>query len=100
MGESSLILPQDLDAELSQETSVTGLTRSEVIRRALSEYLQRRQRQRLINEYLQEARRGYADPALRDHALAAAEEAVAPGNEALERAETAASPKADAPWWR
>jgi metal-responsive CopG/Arc/MetJ family transcriptional regulator len=96
----SLSLPEDLDEQLAEESALTGLTRAELIRQALAEYMQRRRRERLINEYVQEAARGYASTAVREEALEMAEAALAAGNEALERAESAPQAETDEAWWR
>jgi predicted transcriptional regulator len=100
MSSLSLRLPDDLDQKLAHEAAVTGLTRSEVIRQALAEHIRRQERARFITEYVQEAARGYADPALRQDAIDIAEEAVASGNEALEHAESARPDSDDGVWWR
>jgi predicted transcriptional regulator len=96
----SLRLPDDLDQKLAHEAAVTGLTRSEVIRQALAEHIRRQERNRFIGEYVGEAARGYADPAMRQDAIDIAEEAVAPDNEALEHAEPAQPDSDHGVWWR
>ena len=100
MSSLSLRLPDDLDQKLAHEAAVTGLTRSEVIRQALAEHIRRQERARFITEYVREAARGYSDPALRQDAIDLAEEAVAPGNAALEQAEAARPDSDDGVWWR
>jgi len=50
-----LRLPEDLKQPLAEASALTGLTRAELIRQALAEYMQRRRRERLISEYVREA---------------------------------------------
>jgi predicted transcriptional regulator len=100
MSSLSLRLPDDLDQKLAHEAAVTGLTRSEVIRQALAEHIRRQERARFITEYVREAACGYSDPALRQDAIDLAEEAVAPGNEALEQAEAPGLPNSMETSWR
>lgn len=65
----SLRLPDDLDQRLENEALRSGVPRSEVARAAISEFLARRERERLLAELVAEARTAYADEAMRQEAL-------------------------------
>lgn len=73
----SLRLPADLEHRLEEEAHREGVPRSEVARQAISDYLARRDRDRFMNELVAEARAGYGIAAIRDEALALAEDALA-----------------------
>jgi len=72
----SLRLPEELEHRLEEEARREGVLRSDVVRQALSDYLARRERERFMNELVAEARAGYAVEAIRDEALALAEDAL------------------------
>ena len=78
----SLRLPHDLEARLDEEARGEGVSRSEIARTAIAEFLDRRERERYIAAFA-EARAAYSDPELRAEALALAEEAVPLDNEGL-----------------
>lgn len=104
MGAVSLRLPADLERKLSQEASLSGQPRSQLIREALEALLSRRERERLEAAMVAAARVLASDPAARAEALAAAADFLPAENEALERAETDAghggADAEDEPWWR
>jgi predicted transcriptional regulator len=72
----SLRLPDELDHRLEEEAHREGVPRSEVARQAISDYLARRDRERFMNELVAEARVGYGIAAIRDEALALAEDVL------------------------
>jgi metal-responsive CopG/Arc/MetJ family transcriptional regulator len=78
----SLRLPDELEHRLEEESHREGVPRSEVVRQALCDYLTRRERERFMNELVAEARAGYGIAALRDEALALAEDALAADGDA------------------
>lgn len=82
-----LRLPEELESRLEAEARREGVTRSEVARAAIAEFLERRERQRYLAAFVAEARAAYADPAVRTDALALAEEALPMDNEGLRVAE-------------
>ena len=88
MAGMSLRLPEDLEARLDDEAKREGVGRSEVARTAIAEFLDRKERERYIQAFVAEARAAYADPGIRDEALAFAEEALPLDNEGLHVAET------------
>jgi len=87
----SLRLPDDLESRLDAEARREGVARSEIARVAIAEFLAQRERQRTLAAFVAEARAAYADPKIRAHALALAEEAVALDNEGLRVAERGAT---------
>jgi predicted transcriptional regulator len=95
----SLRLPEELEAKLDEEARREGVGRSEVARTAIAEFLERKERERYMAAFVAEAKAAYADPQIRAHALALAEEALPLDNEALRVAETRGryAPKAGRP---
>ena len=83
-------LDDDLDRRLTREAELAAETRSELVRRAIDEFLSQRQRQRFLDRIARAARaRGARE------AVAAAEDALATDNEALALGEQgAAEPRA------
>jgi len=105
MAAISLRLPADVDARLSAEARLEGRPRSEVVRQALLQYLAQRERERFMATLVSEAAAIYGDEAARREAIELAEDAIASGNEALDRAEgrKPGEPwpeETDGKWWR
>jgi metal-responsive CopG/Arc/MetJ family transcriptional regulator len=106
MGAISIRLPDDLEARLDSEARLEGCPRSEFVRQMLADSLERREKERFMNELVAEARAVYSDPEMREEALAIAEEGVATSNKALSLAEgnlPGGSPSSEEPdedWWR
>ncbi len=73
MANLRLRLPEDLESRLDDEAKREGLRRSEVARTAIAEFLDRRERERTIDAFVEEARAAYSDPEIRDEALVLAE---------------------------
>lgn len=86
----SLRLPEDLESRLDEEARRAGVARSEVARAAISDFLDRRERERYVGAFVAEARAAYADPRIRRDALASAEDALPLDNEGLGVAESPA----------
>jgi len=82
-----LRLSDELESRLEAEAQREGVTRSEVARAAIAEFLERRERQRYLAAFAAEARAAYANPAIRKDALSLAEEALPLDNEGLRVAE-------------
>jgi len=88
----SLRLPDDIDERLAREAGQAKAPRAEVLRRAIVEYLDRRERERLVAAWVAEARATYGDLALRREALAVADDFAVAEAEALDTAESAPRP--------
>ncbi len=89
MGVLSMRLDDELDQRLSSEAERESRTRSEVVREALSSFLDEREKQRFVGDLARAAR------ALDPHeARAIAEEALPLDNEALGTAEPKAAYRA------
>ncbi len=104
MGAVSLRLPDDLERKLSQEATLSGQPRSQLIREALEDLLSRRERERVVAAMVAAATALAADPDARTEALAVAADFLPAENEALELAEgRAAGNGGDDPqderWW-
>jgi len=90
MGALSLRLPDSIEARLAEQARRAGVARSEVARAAITEFLDRKEREWFLAAFIAEARAGYRDPAVRKEALAIAAEALPLDNEALNLAECGA----------
>lgn len=104
MGAVSLRLPDDLERKLSQEATLSGQPRSQLIREALEDLLTRRERERLVAAMVAAAKALAADPDARTEALAVAADFLPAENEALELAEgraavTGGDDPQDERWW-
>jgi metal-responsive CopG/Arc/MetJ family transcriptional regulator len=91
MAAISLRLPDDLEARLDREAAAEGMPRSEVARTAIEEFLDRRERQRVLGAFVAETRKAYAVAEVRAEAIQLATEALPLDNEALDRADRAQS---------
>lgn len=87
MATLSLRVPEELEARLDEEGKRQNLSRSELVRAALEEFVDRRERERVLASFAAEARAAYADPKIRREALEIAAEALVTDNEALDAAE-------------
>ena len=87
MGAVSLRLPDDLERKLSQEATISGQPRSQLIREALEDLLSRRERERVVAAMVAAAKALAADPDARAEALAVAADFLPAENEALAQAE-------------
>ena len=65
MSAISLRIPDDIERRLDAESNASGVTRSDLARTAITEFLQRRERERFMQQLLTEAQTAYADPATR-----------------------------------
>jgi len=100
MGALSLRLPDNIDAALTREAKLEERPRSEVVRLAIVEYLQRVEKERFMAQLAGEARLAYADPTIRQDALEIAEAGVDDGLDAIIAAEQQAGIDPDDKWWR
>lgn len=101
----SLRLPEDLDQRLENEARLEQQPRSEVVRIAIVDYLDRRDRERFMAELVAEARSAYADESIRREAMEMAEEGMTTSNEALDIAEKGRSRRSKSAkpaekWWK
>lgn len=69
MSNISVRLPDDVLEKLEREADARHRKRSELIREAVVDYLNRLARDRLLEEMVAEARAGYGDVAVRRDAL-------------------------------
>lgn len=95
----SLRLPDDLDAQLGEESRIAGKSRSEIARQAIAEFLARREKERFMAEMAAAAEALAADPAARRESLELAEAGVDAGLDALIAEERAAGIDPDMKWW-
>lgn len=79
----SLRLPEELDCRLNRAAHEEGLSRAEIARVAISEFLDRRERERYIVTFMKEAEVAYRSVAFQQEAQNLAKEAVLLDNEAL-----------------
>lgn len=83
----SLRLPDELEEKLAREAERANTARSEIARRAVADYLERLERERVMAAFVAEARAAYADPKVRREALAVADDFAVADSEALDLAE-------------
>jgi predicted transcriptional regulator len=69
----SLRLSDELETRLNREAQQEGLSRSEIARQAIAEFLDRRERARFMTAFVKEARAAYDSPEVRQQALELAE---------------------------
>jgi metal-responsive CopG/Arc/MetJ family transcriptional regulator len=105
MGTLSIRLPEELDEKLEQEARLLHKKRSELAREAIAEYIEARERERFMGEFIAEARAVYGDETLRREAQEIAEEFLPFDNEALDAAEGRKPGKSlpeekDNKWWK
>jgi predicted transcriptional regulator len=79
MGNFSVRLPEEVEAVLEHEASLSHRTRSELVREAITEYVTRRKRQRFQEEMAAAAGILAADADAREEALGVAEGALGDG---------------------
>lgn len=97
----SVRLPPDIEKGLEEEARLTERNRSDLVREAVSEYLTRRQKERIIEEMRQAATALYSNP----EAVAEAREiqedfdSVDTTLEQIEAEERAAGIDPDEKWW-
>lgn len=87
MSTLNLRLTDQIDQQLSQEAQRENRTRSEVAREALAWYLTEMEKNRFMNQLVEEARAAYSNKDIRREALEIAEEFLPAENEALDIAE-------------
>ncbi|MFZ5522739.1 MAG: CopG family transcriptional regulator [Pseudomonadota bacterium] len=87
MSTLNLRLTDQIDQQLSREARLENRTRSEVAREALAWYLTEMEKNRFMNQLVEEARAAYSNKDIRREALEIAEEFLPAENEALDAAE-------------
>ena len=105
MAAFSLRLPEDLERRLGEEARHCGQPRSELIREALEELLNRREQERFMAGLAAAAEALASDASARAESLDVAADFLPADSEALAMAEVAASRKRTGqptpqPWWR
>lgn len=105
MAAFSLRLPEDLERRLGEEARHCGQPRSELIREALEELLNRREQERFMAGLAAAAEALANDASARAESLDVAADFLLADSEALAMAEVAASRKRTGqptpqPWWR
>ncbi len=88
----SLRIPDELDEKLNREARRENRSRSELLREALGEYLERREKERFVSELVAEARAGYGDPDVAGDARTIANDFLELEDESLD--------DADEKWWK
>lgn len=97
MSTISIRLSEELERRLDEEARAAHKRRSEVVRDALSEYIERRERDRLRAEIGAAARALATEPAAQAEVHRIAEEFAASDRDALRIADPPAG--ADEKWW-
>jgi predicted transcriptional regulator len=100
MSNLSVRLPPDVTRELDHEAELCGKSRSDLVREAVSEYVTRQQRKRLLAQLANEMRSGYGDAAARRESLEIADSTSGDGLAAIVADEIAAGLDPDEQWWK
>lgn len=87
VGTLSLRLPEEIEKKLAEEARLANAPRSEIVRKAIADYLVRQEKERFMAELVAEARAAYASEEVRREAIEIAEEFLPLDNEALDIAE-------------
>ena len=87
MAAMSLRLPEELETRLDEEARAAGVARSEIVRTAVAEFLDRKERERYLAAFIAEARAAYADPTITRESVTLAEEALPLDDEGLRAVE-------------
>lgn len=95
----SIRLPDEMEDRLEREAQLTGRPRSEVARDALSRFLEQSERDRFMDELVEEARKLHRDESARQEMIEIAEEFLPLENEALEIAEGGETSPDEERWW-
>ncbi|MBE0511319.1 MAG: ribbon-helix-helix domain-containing protein [Chromatiales bacterium] len=96
----SLRLSDEIEAQLSHEAQLEGRARSEVVREAIVEYIERHERERFMAEMVAAAKALAADPDSQQEAREIAEDLVDEGLDSLIAKESAAGIDPGGKWWR
>ncbi|MEE4640002.1 MAG: ribbon-helix-helix protein, CopG family [Wenzhouxiangella sp.] len=99
MSNISVRLPPDVEKGLEDEIRLSARSRSDLVREAVSEYLARRQKERIIEDMRQAARMLYSHSREKDDGIATAEQGVSDWLESIEREEQASGINPDEKWW-
>lgn len=91
MANLSVRLPPEVEARLEDETQRTQRSRSDLVREAVSEYLTRRHKERIIEDMRQAAQVLYSHPHAKDEGIASAEQGLSDWLDSIEREEGAAA---------
>jgi predicted DNA-binding protein len=105
MSHLSVRLPEDLDQKLNEEARRANKKRGELVREAITIYIEKCERERFIGELVGEARAVYGNESLRRETMDLAEEFLPQDNEALDVAEGnksggTASEEHNEKWWK
>lgn len=92
MSTVSLRIPDDLDEKLNQAARRENRSRSELLREAVTEYLERKEKERFLNDFVAEAREGYGNADITHDARTIADDFFELENEALDGT--------DEKWWK
>jgi len=92
MSTVSLRIPDDLDEKLNQAARRENRSRSELLREAVIEYLERMEKERFLNDFVAEAREGYGNSGVTRDARTIADDFLELENEALD--------DTDEKWWK
>jgi len=100
MGALSLRLPDKLDDALAREAELETKPRSEVVRQALAEYLQRMERERFMANMVDAAAALANDTEARQESFEIAEATVGDSIDAILASEDENNIHQDEAWWK
>jgi hypothetical protein len=101
----NILLTDQIEQQLAEETRRENKTRAEIAHDALAWYLAEVEKKRFIDQLLEEAREAYANESIRQEVKAIAEEFLPLENEGLDIAEGSTSgnlpmTESTGKWWK
>lgn len=96
----SIRFPEDLERKLDEEARLAHKGRSELVREAVQEYVLRREKERFIQDIVQEMREWQGDAGARQGSGKLSDEMPDDDLDALIRTERDAGVDPDERWWK
>ncbi|MEX0732457.1 MAG: ribbon-helix-helix protein, CopG family [Aquisalimonadaceae bacterium] len=100
MSTLSIRFPEDLERKLAEEARLAHKGRSEMVREAVQEYVQRREHERFMQEMVTEMQDWLGNEAARQDSRELTEDMADDDLDALLKAERAAGIDPDKRWWK
>ena len=100
MSTLSVRFPEDLERKLSEEAKLADKGRSELVREAVQEYMQRREQERFMQEMVNEMQEWLGDKDAQQESRDLSDNLPDDDLDALIRTETDAGVDPDQRWWK
>jgi predicted DNA-binding protein len=100
MSTISLRLPDEIETRLRDEARNAGKSQSEIARLAITEYLERREKERFMAEIVKAARELADDSTVTNESRELAEDLIADGLDTVIENEQSAPDESPQKWWK